>query len=82
MSRMVARQLAGLGWTKATMKRCLWEHTHFSKAAILCVAGGHHPTHSYWMPAYAPNIAGRTIALPTAWETLIAEAEAALGPRG
>jgi hypothetical protein len=117
MSRVVARQLASLGWTKAAIKRFLWEHSRFSHAEvqetgmlqwiqqeadpltiasaelelwpitcrpehiILCVAGGHHPTHNYWMQAYAPRMAGRAITLPTAWDALIAEAEAALGRR-
>jgi hypothetical protein len=115
MSRVVARQLAGLGWTKASIKRFLWEHTRFTNAAvretgmwqwirqaadpqtvasadleawpitrtpeqiILCVAGGHHPTHNFWMQAYAAKVANRVITLPDAWDGLIAEANTALG---
>ncbi len=115
MSRVVARQLAGLGWTKDTIKRFLWERSRFShdevcetgmlqwiqqaaeadtaasaqmdpwpvvrtpEQIILCVAGGYHPTHNFWMQAYAPQIAGREIALPAAWERLIAEADETLG---
>jgi hypothetical protein len=111
---VVARQLAGLGWTKATIKRFLWEHSRFTHAEvretgmwqwirqaddtptvasadmelwpitrtpeqiILCVAGGYHPTHNYWMQAYAPKVAGRPITLPAAWDTLITEADAEL----
>jgi hypothetical protein len=118
MSRVVARQLAGLGWTKDTIKRFLWEHSRLSKAEvrdtgmlqwiqaapvqdtvasadmdlwpitrtpeqiILCVAGGYHPTHNFWMQAYAPKVAGSRITLPAAWDTLIAEADAALGACG
>jgi hypothetical protein len=117
MSRVVARQLAGLGWNKATIKRFLWEQSRLPHAEvratgmlqwiqaapaqetvasadmdpwpitrvpehiILCVAGGYHPTHNCWMQAYAPKVAGTTIPLPAAWDTLLAEAEAALGPR-
>jgi hypothetical protein len=117
MSRVVARQLAGLGWSKAAIKRFLWEQSRLPHAEvcatgmlqwiqaapdqatvasaemdpwpitrapeqiILCVAGGYHPTHNCWMQAYAPKVAGATIALPAAWDTLLAEAEAALGPR-
>lgn len=117
MSRVVARQLAGLGWTKASIKRFLWENSRFSAAEvrdtgmwqwihqasapetvdsadmerwpitrtpeqiILCVAGGHHPTHNYWMQAYAPHVAGRAIELPAAWDALITEADAVLGAR-
>jgi hypothetical protein len=115
MSRVVARQLAGLGWTKANIKRFLWEHsslpsaevketgtlqwiqqaaeqdtvasatmdpwpiTHTPEQIILCVAGGYHPTHNYWMQASGPKVAGREITLPAAWDTLIAEADTALG---
>lgn len=34
-----------------------------------------------WMQAYAPHIVGRAIALSTAWDTLIAEADVVLGAR-
>jgi hypothetical protein len=118
MSRVVAQQLAGLGWTQATIKRFLWEHASLSQAEvrntgmrqwiqqapepetvaaadmdpwpitrspeqiILGVAGGHHPTHNFWMQANAPKVAGRKIALPAHWDVLIAEAEASLGACG
>jgi hypothetical protein len=111
MSRVVARQLAGLGWNKATIKRFLWEHSRSSnqeirengmlqwiqqapaaatvasakmaawpitrtpEQIILCVAGGYHPTHNFWLQACAPSIASRTITLPAAWDTLMAEAD-------
>jgi hypothetical protein len=110
MSRVVARQLAGLGWTKAAIKRFLWEQARLSNTEvratgmlqwiqaapdpetvasadmdpwpitrtpeqiILCVAGGYHPTHNFWMQAYAPKVAGSQIILPAAWDTLLAEA--------
>ena len=108
MSRVVARQLAGLGWTKVAIKRCLWEQACLSNAEvrayrmlqwiqaapdpetasgdgslanypppeqiILCVAGEYHPTHNFWMQAYAPKVAGRQITLPAVWDTLITEA--------
>jgi hypothetical protein len=115
MSRVVAKQLAGLGWTKETIKQFLWEQSSLSQAEvrecgmrqwieqasepetvasadrdpwpicrtpeqiILCVAGGYHPTHNYWMQAYAPKVSHQTIALPADWDRLIAEADADLG---
>jgi hypothetical protein len=118
MSRVVARQLAGLGWNKASIKRFIWEHscsssneirdngmrqwiqqapepatvasadmeswpiTRTPEQIILCVAGGYHPTHNFWMQACAPNIANRRITLPMAWDTLIAEANADLDAGG
>ena len=114
MSRVVARQLAGLGWTKETIKQFLWEQSQTPREQvrefgmlqwiehapdpetvasaemetwpicrspeqiILCVAGGYHPTHNFWMQAYAPMISARDIALPTHWDDLLTEAEAAL----
>ena len=34
MSRVVARQLAELGWNKTTIKHFLWEHSRFSQAEV------------------------------------------------
>ncbi|PON16083.1 hypothetical protein C2W62_20370 [Candidatus Entotheonella serta] len=118
MSRVVAKQLAGLGWNKASIKQFLWEQsripqtqvretglrqwieaaphpetvasadlepwpiTRTPEQIILCVAGGHHPTHNFWMQAMAPSVACREITLPTVWNQLIAEAEASLGASG
>ena len=118
MSRVVANQLAGLGWTKTRIKAFLWQHSGMSKTAvresgmlqwiqqaadpetvasadadpwpitrspeqiILCVAGGYHPTHNYWMQGNAPQVVGREIVLPAQWSQLIAEAEAAWGVGG
>ena len=118
MSRVVAKQLAGLGWTKETIQQFLWEHSSLSQAEvqecgmrqwieqasepetvssadrdpwpicrapeqiILCVAGGYHPTHNFWMQAYAPKVSHQTIALPADWDTLIAEADTDLGAFG
>lgn len=118
MSRVVAKQLAGLGWTKASITQFIWEQARMSadrvretgmrqwidaaadpdtvasatmdpwpicrtpEQIILGVAGGYHPTHNFWMQAYAPQVASRQIALPAGWEALIAEADEALGACG
>lgn len=115
MSRVVARQLADLGWTQETIKRLLWEESHQStetlratgamqwiqeepgeqsdlvaetgkwpitkspEQIILCVAGGGHPTHNFWMQATAPKIGGGEIPLPADWDQLLREAENELG---
>jgi len=107
MSRVVAKQLAGLGWTQKSIKQFLWEHSSMSQTRlretglrqwieaaphpdtvasaardpwpitqtpeqiILCVAGGYHPTHNFWMQAMAPQVACREIVLPAAWDQLI-----------
>jgi hypothetical protein len=114
---VVARTMAGLGWTKPSIREFLWEHSRIpaeelrlagcpawieidaSKVAreslaldpwpitaspdnfIVVVAGGGHPTNSYWLQGYSPGVIGRTIDLPASFEALIAEAERDLGPR-
>jgi hypothetical protein len=118
MSRVVARQLSGLGWTQAKIKEFLWENSKISgehvreygisqwidqaddeesrasksldpwpitrtpEQIIMCVAGGHHPTHNFWMQSWSRNLAGGEINLPKGWDALIAEAEEELGAGG
>ncbi len=118
MSRVVAKQLSGLGWDKAKIKQFLWERSatpavevrengmkQWIEAAadaetvassgmdpwpisrtpaqiILCVAGGHHPTHNFWMQANAPKVAGGKITLPSGFDALLAEADEDLGSGG
>jgi hypothetical protein len=114
---VVAQTMAGLGWTKSSMREFLWEHSRIpaeqirragcaawieidaSKVAreslaldpwpitaspdniVIVVAGGGHPTNSYWLQGYSPGVVGRTIALPSGWGRLLADAERDLGPR-
>ena len=114
---VVAQTMAGLGWTKASMRAFLWEHSRIpaeelrraggpawieidtSKVAreslaldpwpitaspdnfVLVVAGGGHPTNSYWLQGYSPGVVGRRIELPRGFERLLAAAERDLGPR-
>lgn len=42
----------------------------------LVVAGGAHPSHALWLQGYSPRVIGREIALPDAFDQLIAEANA------
>jgi hypothetical protein len=114
---VVAQTMAGLGWTKASMRAFLWEHSRIpaeqlrraggpawiaidtSKVAreslaldpwpitaspdnfVIVVAGGGHPTNSYWLQGYSPGVVGRAIELPPSFERLLADAERDLGPR-
>ncbi|MEM7251962.1 MAG: hypothetical protein AAF493_11095 [Pseudomonadota bacterium] len=68
--------------TRASVNETVWPITRTPEQILLCVAGGHHPTHNFWMQAYAPRFATRAISLPSGWGTLIEEADNALGPRG
>ena len=114
---VVAQTMAGLGWTKASMREFLWEHSRIpaeelrragcpawieidtSKVAreslaldpwpitaapdnfVIVVAGGGHPTNSYWLQGYSPGVVGRPIERPPSFERLLAEAARDLGPR-
>ena len=113
---VVAQTMAGLGWTKASMREFFWEYSRIpladlrraggpawieidtSKVAreslavdpwpitaqpdnfLIVVAGGGHPTNSYWLQGYSPGVVGRPVPLPADFERLIAEAERDLGP--
>jgi hypothetical protein len=108
---VVAQTMAGLGWTKRSMREFLWEHSRIpaadlaragghawieidaSKVArdsgaldpwpitaspdnfVILVAGGGHPTNSYWLQGYSPGVIGRTIQLPAAFDQLLTEAD-------
>jgi hypothetical protein len=112
---IVASRMAELGWTQASMREFLWEHskipmdwlkrsgsvswieidsnpaTRASLALdpwpiafkpenlILIVAGGGHPTNSYWLQGYSPAVVGRRIALPAHYDKLLVEADRDLG---
>jgi hypothetical protein len=41
---------------------------------VLVVAGGGHPTHSYWLQAHSPTVPGRVMRLPETFDRLIGEA--------
>ena len=46
---------------------------------VLVVAGGAHPTHSYWLQAHSPSVVGRPIRLPETFDRLLADADRDLG---
>ncbi len=115
LSPVVAKAMAGLGWTKKTIRDFLWENTKLSaeelrrggidewlkadrdpivresvnldpwplssrpENLVLLVAGGEHPTNSYWMEAYSPHVVGRTIQLPTDFAKLLDAADREIG---
>ena len=108
---VVAQTMAGLGWTKRSMREFLWEHSRIpaadlrragghawieidaSKVArdsgaldpwpitaspdnfVILVAGGGHPTNSYWLQGYSPGVIGRPIRRPAAFDQLLTEAD-------
>ena len=112
---VVAQTMARLGWTKASMREFLWEHSRIPLAElrraggpawieidsnpltrasiekdpwpitaspgnfVLVVAGGGHPTNSYWLQGYSPGVVGREIRVPEGFDRLLAEADRDLG---
>jgi len=42
---------------------------------VLVVAGGGHPTHSYWLQAHSPSVNGRVIRVPETFDRLLAETD-------
>ena len=46
---------------------------------VLVVAGGGHPTHSYWLQAHSPTVNGRVVRVPETFERLLADADRDLG---
>jgi hypothetical protein len=113
--RIVAQTMAGLGWTKRSIREFLWEHSkipaeHLRRAGapawieidanpvtraslaldpwpictkpdniVFIVAGGSHPTNSYWLQGFCPLVIGRVISVPESFEQLLAEADRDLG---
>ena len=114
---VVAQTMAGLGWTKASIREFLWEHSRIPAAELrragvtawieidaskvvresvaldpwpitaspdnfaVVVAGGGHPTNSYWLQGYSPGVIGRGVELPPSFAALLDDAERDLGPR-
>jgi hypothetical protein len=58
-----------------------WPITASPDNFVIVVAGGGHPTNSYWLQGYSPGVIGRPIELPSAFARLLADAEHDLGPR-
>jgi hypothetical protein len=56
-----------------------WPHSVRPENLVLLVAGGGHPTNSYWMEGYSPKVVGRPISLPTNFARLLELAERDLG---
>ena len=65
--------------TRASAERDPWPITSRPENILLAVAGGAHPTNSYWLQGYCPKVVGRRIHCPQGFERLIAQAERDLG---
>jgi hypothetical protein len=65
--------------TRASIALDPWPVTIKPDNIVLVVAGGDHPTHSYWLQAHSPTVPGRVIRVPETFDRLLAEAERDLG---
>ena len=61
--------------TRASLELDPWPIAHKPENFILIVAGGGHPTNSYWLQGYSPAVIGRRIELPADYAQLLNEAE-------
>ena len=56
-----------------------WPHSARPENLVLLVAGGGHPTNSYWMEGYTPHVVGRKIELPSNFAALLEQASRDIG---
>ena len=56
-----------------------WPITAEPDNIVLVVAGGGHPTNSYWLQGYSPRVIGREIRVPETFEQLLVDADRDLG---
>jgi len=56
-----------------------WPTSSRPENLVVVVAGGGHPTNSYWLEAYSPAVTGRPIALPECFDALLSQADRDLG---
>ena len=61
--------------TRASLGLDPWPITASPDNFVLLVAGGGHPTNSYWLQGYSPGVVGRQIQTPADFERLLEEAE-------
>jgi hypothetical protein len=57
--------------TRESSKLDPWPITARPDNLVLIVAGGGHPTNSYWLQGYSPRVIGREIELPESFESLV-----------
>src|SRR5262249_61485656 len=76
------RRAGGYAWieidaskvTRESAALAPWPITSAPDNFILIVAGGGHPTNSYWLQGYSPGVIGREMRLPRDFARLVAEA--------
>ena len=56
-----------------------WPITRKPENLIILVAGGHHPTHNFWLQGCSRRVIGQEINLPKNWAKLLTQADTDLG---
>jgi hypothetical protein len=64
---------------RESLKLDPWPHSARPENLVLLVAGGGHPTNSYWLEGYSPHVVGRKIDVPGDFARLLAETERDIG---
>jgi hypothetical protein len=65
--------------TRASIDLDPWPICQKPDNIVLVVAGGGHPTHSYWLQAHSPTVEGRVVRVPETFERLLTDADRDLG---
>ncbi len=61
------------GVVRESLRLDPWPITARPENLVLIVAGGGHPTNSYWLQGYSPRVIGREIDVPGSFEQLLGE---------
>jgi hypothetical protein len=65
--------------TRDSMKHDPWPISLKPDNIVFVVAGGSHPTNSYWLQGFSPAVTGRVIRVPETFEQLLTDADRDLG---
>jgi len=65
--------------TRESIKLDPWPITAKPDNFVIVVAGGGHPTNSYWLQGYSPRVIGREIRVPESFDQLLVDADRDLG---
>jgi hypothetical protein len=64
---------------RESLKLDPWPRSARPENLVLLVAGGAHPTNSYWLEGYCPHVVGREVSMPAEFARLLEEAEHDIG---
>jgi len=65
--------------TRESINMDPWPITAKPDNIVLIVAGGSHPTNTYWLQSFCPRVIGRVVRTPESFDRLLADADRDLG---